>query len=487
VIKQYEHSKSKFSIETLKAWAKTDSGFEIERVVERLKKEQPKKKEEHYQFLQLLKDYDGRTFPESNGLNEFIKQVSCCVSMVLNSSTTFCMYSNDDNQYDLTKEIPKLHFGITKMVNTPKGEQEVEENCELQKFMIKHPLKFPIYNKIVFKPNNVGIKRNELNTWAGFKAQEVDVVDMDVVNFFSNHIRDVWANGNEEYYKYLMSWIAQIIKHPEKKTDVAILLQGGQGSGKTLPCDILLERVFGRNIAMSSSGLGSLTQRFNGNTMSKVFCKVDELSVVDGDSFNACFDKMKSLITDRHLQVEKKGMEHIMIDNHINFIMTTNHRHTVKIEADDRRYACFEVSDKYKQDTKYFADFMDILDNDEAGNHIYSYFKNYPEDEMVNLRRIPMTEIKQEMADLSKSSVQRFVECMNDELDEVCLYDWVGKDGEKAISCLNFYENYKGWCSSNGEKAWSNKSVGTELKNKKLYRENDKNRNNKQQRRYYQF
>src|SRR5210317_79242 len=461
MIKQYEHDKSKFSIETLKAWAKSDNGFEIERVVERVKKEQPKKKEEHYQFLDLLKQYDGRTFPKSNGLNEFIKQVSCCVSMVLNSSTTFSMYSNDDNQYDLTKEIPKLHFVITKMVDTPKGEQEVEDKWDLQKFMIKHPLKFPIYNKIVFKPNNVGIKRNELNTWAGFKAQEVNDVDMDLVNVFINHIRTVWANNNEEHFKYLMSWIAQVIKHPEKKTDVAILLQGGQGSGKTLPCDILLEWVFGSNIAMSSSGLGSLTQRFNGNTMSKIFCKVDELSVVDVNTFNACFDKMKSLITDRHLQIEKKGMEHIMIDNHINFIMTTNHRHTVKIEGDDRRYACFEVSDKYKQDTDYFADFMDTLDNDEAGNDIYSYFKNYPEDEMVNLRKIPMTEIKKEMLDLSKSSVQRFVECMNDELDAACLYDMIGKDGEKAISCLNFYEHYKGWCSSNGEKAWSSKAVGT--------------------------
>src|SRR5210317_1642792 len=488
VMKQYQHEKSKFSIETLKAWAKADNGFEIERVVERKKKDQPKKREEHYQFLQLLKNYDGRTFPNSNGLNEFIKQVSCCVSMVLNSSTTFCMYSNDDNQYDLTQKIPELHFSITKTVDTPKGEQEVEDKWDLQKFMIKHPLKFPIYNKIVFKPNNVGIKRNELNTWAGFKAQEVDDVDMDVVNFFSNHIRDVWANGNEEYYKYLMSWIAQVIKHPEKKTDVAILLQGGQGSGKTLPCDILLERVFGRNIAMSSSGLGSLTQRFNGNTMSKVFCKVDELSVVDGDSFNACFDKMKSLITDSHLQVEKKGMEHITIDNHINFIMTTNHRHTVKIERDDRRYALFEVSDKYKQDTDYFADFMDTLNNDEAGDHIYSYFKNYPEDEMVNLRKIPMTEIKQEMADLSKSSVVRFVECMDEEVDNAMLYDWVGKDGEKAITVDNFYALFLDWCSKNGEKgSWAKNKIKTELKSKGLLRMEGRNMRNKIERRYYQF
>jgi hypothetical protein len=309
---------------------------------------------------------------------------------------------------------------------------------------------------------------------------------MDVVNFFNNHIKYVWANNNEVYYKYLMSWIAQIIKTPWKRTEIAILLQGGQGSGKTLPCDILFNHVFGHEIGGCASGLGSLTQRFNGSTMNKLFCKIDELSVVDGDSFNACFDKMKSLITDRQVQVEKKGMEHIMIDNYCNFIMTTNHRHTVKIEGDDRRYAIFEVSDKYKQDTDYFADFMDILDNQYAGDNLYTYFKNYPDDEMVNLRRIPMTEIKKEMADLSKSTVQRFVECMNDELDEACLYDMIGKDGQKAISALNFYENYKGWCSSNGEKPWSSKAVGTELKNKNLYRAKERLTTGKKPT-YYQF
>ena len=485
VIKQYEHNKSKFSIETLKAWAKTDTGFELERVRDRTKKEQPKNKVEHFQFLDLLRKYHNRQFPMKNGIDIFEKEVSSCVSMVMGGEQVFSMYTNDDMQFDLTKKLPKLCFSYTVMDGDKEKEKEVK--CTLQDYMINEALKFPLYNKIVFKPNDVGIKRNELNTWAGFKAQEVCDIDYDLIKVFTNHIRDVWANGNEEHYKYLMSWIAQIIKHPEKKTDVAILLQGGQGSGKTLPCDILLERVFGKNIGMSSSGLGSLTQRFNGATMSKVFCKVDELSAVDGDSFNACFDKMKSLITDRHIQIEKKGMEHIMIDNHINFIMTTNHRHTVKIEGDDRRYACFSVSDKYKQDNGYFADFMDVLDNDYAGDHIYSYFKNYPTEDMVNLRKIPMTEIKQEMLELSKSSVQRFVGCMNDELEQTCLYDWVGKDGEKAISALNFYSHYKGWCLNNGEKSWSNKAVGTELKNKKLYKEKNKNRYNKQERHYYQF
>ena len=223
---------------------------------------------------------------------------------------------------------------------------------------------------------------------------------MGIVDVFTNHIKQVWYNDNEEYYKYIMSWLAQVIQTPEKKTEVVILLQGGHGSGKTLPCDILLSRVFGDSIGLSASGLGSLTQRFNGCTMGKLFANVNELSVVDGDNFNASFDKMKSLITDRHLQIEKKGLEHMKIDNFINFIMTRNHKYTVKIERDDRRYDCFEVSEKFKQDTGYFADYMDTLDNDNAGNHIFTFFKRYPKDEMVNLRKIPMTEMKQDMLDI---------------------------------------------------------------------------------------
>ncbi len=479
-IKQYDHEKSKFNIDTLRAWARQDSGFEIDRVLDKVPKAQSKNKDEHFQFLDLLRKYQGKNFHQMDGLDEFCKDISSCVSMVLGSETSFVMYTNDDNQYNLTSKIPELNFSISPDENNT-------TNWILQKYMIKNPLKFPLFNQIVFKPNNVGVKRNDLNIWSGFKAQEVDIIDMDIINTFTKHIKEVWANNNEEYYKYIMSWLAQIIKTPEKKTEVAILLQGGQGSGKTLPCDILLEHVFGKELGMTASGLSSLTQRFNGCTMGKIFSNVNELSVVDGDAFNSSFDKMKSLITDRRLQIEKKGLEHMQIDNFNNFIMTTNHVHTVKLERDDRRYACFAVSDKYKQDSNYFGDFMDTLDNQNAGDNIYTYFLRYPEDEMVNVRKIPMTDIRKDLLDSCKSNVERFVSQMNEEIDDALLYDWVGKEGEKAVSCANFYEQYKCWCSANGEKCWSNKAVGSELKNKKLYKDMDKSRHNKRQAKYYVF
>jgi len=486
LIQQYNHGKSKYSIDTLRAWAKSDSGFEPDRVLEKTQNILPKEREQHMQFLDLLKKYTNSVIQSGPPLDQFHKDVSKCVQYIMGGECQFSMYTNDDKQFDICKKIPLLQFKI-RYANETDEDMATKKSLELHKYIATNPLSFPLYNKISFKPNNVGVEKNELNIWPGFKAQEVQTVDMDIVNVFLHHIKQVWASNDDEIFKYQMSWLAQIIKTPEKKTEVCMVLQGGQGLGKTLPCDILLKHVFGDNIGVTASGLGSLTQRFNGSTMGKIFCNVNELSVVGDEGFSATFDKMKSLITDRKLQVEKKGLEHIVIDNFLNVIATTNHHHTIKIEADDRRYACFQVADIYRQNTEYFSNFIDVLDNNNAGDHLFTYFLRYADDDMVNLRKIPMTCMKQDLLNNCKSAVQRFVDVMQDDFTESELFDWVGKDDVKAVSYLNFYELYKQWCQTNGEKTWSNRAVGNELKSKKLYKTVGENRNGGVKKRHYTF
>ena len=81
-IKQYDHEKSKFNISTLRAWAKADTGFEIERILEKKIKIQPNKREDHYQFLDLVTQYQGKVFQDGLGLEEFCQDVSSCVQML---------------------------------------------------------------------------------------------------------------------------------------------------------------------------------------------------------------------------------------------------------------------------------------------------------------------------------------------------------------------------------------------------------------------
>ena len=214
---------------------------------------------------------------------------------------SFTVYAHDEKQFHQMEKLPHCTFILHVLVDGA----EKQASMDIAKNIINDPLKFPLYNKTVCKPNGYELKKNELNVWSGFKAQELDgPPNMEIVNVFINHIGEVWANDNDSVYKYMMSWLAQIIKKPYKQTGVAIMLQGGQGSGKTLPCDILQERVFGKNVAGTSSGLGSLPQRFNGTSMGKVLRIVNELSIVEPGSFTTAFDKMKSLITDRRVEVE---------------------------------------------------------------------------------------------------------------------------------------------------------------------------------------
>ena len=108
----------------------------------------------------------------------------------------------------------------------------------LAKFIKDHLNLLPCFTNLVFKPNNVGLGERELNTWAGFNAKLVTKVDMDKVEPWLNHVRDVWADGDELIYRYIMSWIKQVATHPERPSGVALAIRGEQSTGKTMVADL---------------------------------------------------------------------------------------------------------------------------------------------------------------------------------------------------------------------------------------------------------
>ena len=477
IIKQYDPSKN-WTINTLRKWAEEDSDFVVEREFNRIQPVLSENREEHMTWLDLQSKYYDKVFIDDVGFEEFIVDV-CKVVLYcqMGGKAIFSVYTNDSLQFDLCNSLTSLTFAI----GSSKSPEKVKV-WELQKYIEYHPLKFTRFNKIVFKPLNHNIKKWELNIWSGFKAQKIKDIDMSIVNVFINHIREIWANNNEEVFRYIMSWLAHIIQQPYKKTGIAIVLQSCQGTGKTLPCDILLERVFGFELGLSTTGLTNITKNFNSILKGKIFTKVDELNNITQGDFHGAFDKMKDNITGNWFELEKKGIDSIQIENLNNFLLTTNNTFSVKIEDGDRRYACFEASDKYKGNFKYFDNFTDVCDNDIAGDNIFSYFLQY--DDKVDLRNIPMTKLKSDMMEKSKISSISFIEII-DEIDNI--YDCVGDNGQKASSHSNLYTCYKTWCIEVGEKCYSQKIFLSHIKS--LIKVNGNNRRNEENKmkRYIQF
>ena len=490
IMNQYTHQKTNMGRHTLNAWAK-EVGYDVERHIEIDEVKRNKKQIYHLTWLDILKKYHDKNYESAEqAVYDVRHDVGQVVSMIQGAQTIFTIYSNDENPYEIAKKLPSLLLWV----------EGRPLPYTLQSLMIAKPLSFPLYNKIVFKPNDHKIRPNERNIWTGFKAEGVKEVNMELITPFLNHIKTVWANNNDHHYKYFLTWLAQIIQTPYKPTDVAIILQGGQGSGKTLPCQFLAEHVFGKSLSLTLAGLSALTQRFNGVVKGKIFVNVNELSVVDSDSFNSTFDKMKALITDRSMMVEPKGLESFSINNYSNYIETTNHIHTVKLERGDRRYACFEVNDEHKGDYDYFDNLVDSF-TDEAGDHLYQFLLEYTD--KVSLRKIPETSLRTQMLNNSKNSVVRFIEEIleddeDDEEDEIKdeesddVFGFSTKRvpmfdlGKKKASMSNLYEKYGYWCVNNGEKKYANNRFGAMIP-KELIKDKGNNRINKKKTRWMEF
>ena len=334
-----------------------------------------------------------------------------------------------------------------------------------------------MYNKIVFKPEDHDLQPRELNTWGGFQAKTVTDIDPGKFEKLLHHIKFAWANGEEDQFNYLLTWLAITVKKPWLGTRVALLIQGSQGSGKTMICSFLMKYLYGYNQSCITTGIEPLTQRFNSILRSKLFINANELCTTS-ENFSSTFDKMKTLITEDKITIEVKGVEPFQIDNYANFILTTNHKFTVKLEADDRRYAVFACSDRYAQNEVYFNELAGSLDQ-ECADHFLTYLKDYPDESLVNLRSIPMTQMKKQMMASSVPVPLKYLAILKQERDDEAqdaadagILPPINDQALTDLACIptyfatptTLYQMYKSWCSQSNEKLWTLTAFGTLVK-----------------------
>lgn len=451
VIKSFDPTKN-WSINTLRKWAEDDTGFIVETVFEKPAPVLDENKQNHITCIDIQRKYNKKIFIDMIGVDEFCYEVSQAFSYIqVGDKDVFAIYVNRKEQHKIVNRLNKITiaFAISNQKEKPKF-------IKLQDYIIDNPAKFPIYTSIVCKPCNYELEPHEYNIWSGFKAVKVDVIDMSIVDLYLKHIYEVWCCCDENQYRYVLSWWAQIIQKPYEKTETVIVLLGEQGGGKGMPVDIMIKYVFGNEISLDTSGINRITGNFNNNLKGKILTKVDELSNINGgnENFHAVFDRLKDLITGSSFECEQKGKDTFQITNNNNFIFTSNNFNCLKVEETDRRLNVMVVDDKYLGNDEYFSNFSKVCNNKNAGNHIFTYFLQYST--IVNLRKIPMTAIKKQMIQNSKPNPLLFLEDFEIESDiEI---------NSKKISNEKIYNEYGNWCSKEGEKVYAKKTFLNNIK-----------------------
>src|SRR5262249_53364979 len=201
------------------------------------------------------------------------------------------------------------------------------------------------YRGVTFRPGGPEAVNECLNLWQHWGV-EPNPGDWGLIR---QHIKEVIANGNEEFADYVIGWIAWSIQNPAAQAEVALVLIGMKGAGKgtLVRC---LQRIFGPH-AFQVSSRDEVIGRFNGHLQNCVLFVADE-AYWGGDK--RCVGRLQGMITEPKLSIERKGFDIVEVPNFLHLLMLAEPGWVIPAGRFERRYAALATSLHRRGDKAYF-------------------------------------------------------------------------------------------------------------------------------------
>ncbi|MEN6605941.1 MAG: DUF5906 domain-containing protein [Bryobacteraceae bacterium] len=235
------------------------------------------------------------------------------------------------------------------------------------------------YNGIELAPNGRGTP-GYYNMWNGFTV-EPKKGDW---SLYRQHL-ELLAEHDDVSARYILAWMADVVKHPERPGVTSLGFRGGQGTGKST-----FVKWYGALFGSHFLHLDSeqrLLGRFNAHLHNAILVLADEAVWAGGKQG---LGALKRLITEDTLAIERKGIDTIMVKNMIHMMVASNEDWFVPASFDDRRFAVFHVSDAEQNNASFFgAVHAELFQRGGLAALLYDLLE-HPGD--VDLRLIPETE-----------------------------------------------------------------------------------------------
>ncbi len=287
---------------------------------------------------------------------------------------------------------------------------------------------------------------NDYNGWRGFTATPVPG------DWTKNrdHLLHVVCKGNRAYFEWLVNWCAALVQLPGRHAMSAIVLRGGQGTGKGHFADKMLGKLFFQQQYLHMIGANQLTAEFNEHLSGKVLVFADE-ATWGGDPRHAA--KLKGLVTEDNVPIHRKFLKMVEEPSALHIIIASNHDWPIPAEWDDRRFFVLDVSETHKQDETYFAPLIAELENGGRAAMLHDLLAHRID--AAALRHPPDTEAKRDLKAKSLSP------------DERWLVNWLMDDSgtwRERQSRAVVYSNYSEAMKSSNARTQSIDGLGRFLK-----------------------
>lgn len=208
------------------------------------------------------------------------------------------------------------------------------------------------YKTLLFAPGRE--VKDAYNLWKGFGCE----ARPGNCSLFLAHMKENVCSNNDQYYDYLLNWMARCVQRPDTPGEVAVILRGRMGTGK----GVFVKgfgSLWGRHflqITDSKHLIGS----FNAHLRDCVVLFADE-AFYAGDKKHEAI--LKGLVTEETIMIEAKGVDAEASPNFVHLIMASNSDWVVPAGADERRYFVLDISDVRMQDKAYFKAIRTEMDN----------------------------------------------------------------------------------------------------------------------------
>lgn len=279
----------------------------------------------------------------------------------LYSPFVYCKITNDDRVVEMIKKnnFVDLHQNIKLDEKTPFTQLWMDDTA------------IKTYNSVDFLPYGMECPKDTFNLFTGFQAEKIRTNETGSIEYILDSLK-LNAGEDENMYEYLLNYVAHLIQKPSYLPEVALVIMGEQGTGKTQFWENLGNKILGNRYLLQTSNSDDIVGRFNINN-NKLLVIMEE---TEGKNTFMAHSQIKTLITQPDKIWEQKGRDKIRIRNCSRSIFISNNKTPVKVEQTDRRFVITECSNKHRQDREYFSKVMEEWNNPVSVKTLYKFFMN---------------------------------------------------------------------------------------------------------------
>lgn len=232
------------------------------------------------------------------------------------------------------------------------------------------------------------------------------------------HLEHLFASDRDR--KLLLSWLAHIVQ-TGGRCNWAPVIQGVQGDGKTF-FHLLMGAVLGGANVRTING-DQLAEKYTPWAENAQFCFIEEVRLHGKDRY-AIINKVKPYITNVMVPVRRMNVDTYDVLNTVSYMLTTNSKDGVPVDANDTRYfpmfSRFQTKAKLdrfnKANPNYFVELHDVL---EHAGQLRRWLLDYElHEEFDPVRRAPVSTAKAEMIYLNQTDEEEALEVALDTSDE---------------------------------------------------------------------